>query len=60
MPEPLVAFSANDGYYRYWKPLTVFDITLIKIGLLVMLLQGRGLSRNTTLTCQTLIGPEQP
>ena len=25
-----------------------------------MLLQRRGLSRNTTLTCQTLIGPEQP
>ena len=53
-----MAFSKNGVYYRYWKPLTLFDITLIKIGPLVMLLQERGLSRNITLTCQTLIGSE--
>ena len=35
-----MAFSANGGYYGYWKPLTLFDITLIKIGPLINVATG--------------------
>ena len=49
--------STTDRYYRYWKQLTQSDITLIEIEPHTILVDHKGLSRNTTLTWQTPIGP---
>ena len=56
--QPLEPFNTNDGYYRYWSSLTQFEMTLIQI-LPYSIEIARGCPcRNTTMTCQFLIGSE--
>ena len=54
----LEPFSANDGYYRYWSSLSQFEITSILIEPHSFVIAEGHMHMNTTLTCQSGIGPK--
>ena len=57
--QPLEPFSTNGGYSRYWRQPTSFGVTLIQILPYNIEIARRCPCRNTTMTSQSLIGPER-